>query len=56
MTGIGQASSGLTISPAELAFTEPVIGSPSSPQLATITNTSKAPADGLAFRRQGRSV
>ena len=49
MTGIGQAASGLTISPAELAFTEPVIGSPSPPQLATITNTSKAPADGLAL-------
>jgi hypothetical protein len=53
MTGIGQAASGLTISPAELAFTEPVIGSPSPPQLATITNTSKAPADGLALSTAG---
>ena len=53
MIGIGQAASGLTISPAELAFTEPVVGSPSPPQLATITNTSKAAADGLTLSTTG---
>ena len=53
LMGIGQAASGLTITPAELAFTEPVIGSPSPPQLATITNTSTAAADGIMLSTTG---
>ena len=47
--GIGQAASGIVISPAALFFTQPTLGQASAAQTASITNTSNAAATGLAL-------
>lgn len=49
LSGIGQAASGIIISPSQMAFTQPTIGQASTAQTATITNTSNVAAAGLAI-------
>ena len=49
LSGIGQEASGLTVSPAQLVFTEATLGQASALQTATISNTSNATANGLAI-------
>ncbi len=49
LSGLGQAASGITINPQQLAFTQPALGQPSAPQTATITNSSSVAAIGVAL-------
>lgn len=49
LSGIGQAASGISISPAQMIFTQPTVGQASASQIATITNTSSAAAVGVAL-------
>jgi hypothetical protein len=49
LIGIGQAASGITITPAQMVFTQPSLGQASVAQTATITNTSSIAASGLAL-------
>jgi hypothetical protein len=49
LIGIGQAASGITISPSQMTFTQPTLGQASAAQTATITNTSSAAASGIAL-------
>ena len=49
LSGIGQAASGITITPSSMVFTQPTLDLASTPQAATITNTNTAPASGLAL-------
>ena len=45
--GIGQAASGIVISPDHMFFTQPTLGQASATQTTSITNTSNASATGL---------
>jgi Abnormal spindle-like microcephaly-assoc'd, ASPM-SPD-2-Hydin len=47
LSGIGQAISGISISPAQMLFTQSTLGQASAAQIATITNTSAMTAGGL---------
>ena len=49
LTGIGQAPSGITIVPAQMTFTQAMLGQASAAQTATITNTSSIAASGIAL-------
>ncbi len=49
LSGIGQAASGIMISPAQMLFTEGTLGQVSAAQTAIITNTSGVAASGLAL-------
>ncbi|WP_348264971.1 choice-of-anchor D domain-containing protein [Telmatobacter sp. DSM 110680] len=49
LSGVGQAASGIVISPAQMFFTQSTLGQASSTQAATITNTSTVTATGLTF-------
>jgi hypothetical protein len=49
LSGIGQAASGIVIVPAQMAFTQTVLGQASAVQTASITNTSNVAATGLAL-------
>jgi hypothetical protein len=49
LSGIGQAASGITVNPQQLAFTQPTLGQPSAAQTVTITNSSSVAATGLAL-------
>ncbi len=53
LSGMGQASSGLSVSPAQMAFNEPTIGQTSASQTATITNASNIAAGGLTLTVTG---
>ena len=49
LSGIGQAPSGITITPSQMTFTQPTLGQSSAAQTATITNTSNVAASGIAL-------
>jgi hypothetical protein len=49
LSGIGQAPSGITVSPQQLAFTQATLGQASAPQTVTVTNTASVTATGLAL-------
>ena len=49
LSGIGQAASGITVNPQQLAFTQPTLGQPSAVQTVTITNSGSVAATGLAL-------
>src|SRR5579862_3933740 len=49
LSGTGIAAAGLNVSPAQLSFTEPLIGEPSPPQTVTISNTAGVAAAGLTL-------
>ena len=49
LSGIGQVVSGISITPAQMTFTQPTVGQASAAQTATITNTSAVAAIGLAL-------
>jgi hypothetical protein len=53
LSGTGQAVSGLTVSPAQMAFSQATMGQASAPQTATITNLSTVAASGLALALTG---
>jgi hypothetical protein len=52
LSGIGQAVSGLSITPAQMSFTQPTLGQASAAQTATITNTSSIAATNLVVSVQ----
>lgn len=49
LSGIGQAASGISISPAQMTFTQATVGQASASQTATVTNTNSSAAIGLAL-------
>jgi len=49
LSGIGQAASGIAVSPQQLTFTEATLGQASAAQTVTITNTGSVAATGLAL-------
>jgi hypothetical protein len=49
LSGIGQAPSGITITPSQMTFTQPTLGQSSAAQTAIITNTSNVAASGIAL-------
>ena len=49
LNGIGQAASGIVISPSQMVFTQATLGQPSAAQTATITNASTVAASGVAL-------
>lgn len=49
LSGIGQSASGITISPSQIFFTQPVLGQASAPQTAIIINTNSFAANGFAL-------
>jgi hypothetical protein len=53
LSGTGQAPSGMGVSPAQIAFTQPTIGQSSAPQAVTITNPSNVVANGLILATAG---
>ena len=53
LSGTGQASTGLSISPLQMEFAQATLGQASAAQIATITNTTDAAADGLALALTG---
>jgi Abnormal spindle-like microcephaly-assoc'd, ASPM-SPD-2-Hydin len=53
LSGTGQAVSGLSVSPAQMAFTQPAIGQASASQTAAISNLSSVVAGGLTLTLTG---
>jgi len=53
LSGTGQAASGLSISPAQMEFTQTTLGQASAPQTAIITNGTGTAADGLTLALTG---
>ena len=53
LSGNGQAPTGLSVSPAQMSFTESTIGRSSDPQTAAITNLSSVAAGGLTLTVTG---
>jgi hypothetical protein len=49
LSGIGQAASGISISPAQMTFVQPAVGQASAAQTATITNTATVAASALTL-------
>jgi hypothetical protein len=49
LSGIGQVDSGITVTPQQLAFTQPTLGQASAAQTVTITNTAGIAATGMAL-------
>jgi len=49
LSGIGQSNSGISITPAQMTFTESVVGQSSAAQTATITNTNSVAASGVVL-------
>jgi hypothetical protein len=49
LSGVGQAATGLSITPSQMTFTQSVIGQASAAQTETITNTSGTAASGLTL-------
>ncbi len=49
LVGIGQAASGITIAPAQITFTQPILGQASAAQTVTVTNTNSVASSGLAL-------
>ena len=49
LSGIGQAPSGITITPSQMMFTQATLGQASAAQTAIITNTGSAAASGIAL-------
>jgi hypothetical protein len=53
LSGTGEASSGLSVTPAQMTFVEPAIGHTSTSQMAAITNLSSVAASGLTLALAG---
>ena len=49
LSGIGQGSPGISISPSQMNFTQPKLGDPSAAQVATILNKTNLTASGLVL-------
>jgi hypothetical protein len=47
LSGMGQGTSGISISPSQMSFAQPKLGESSTAQIATISNTSSVTASGL---------